>query len=137
MAWLDQDGKDLRFAATLTIHVGQAWCTPLRLLPAAATYHCSCIQTERCDCSYFAGVGPVELTNNRLVLGPPAAAKNIENRIESKQSDRCPGIMKVGSFTLEIINAESREPMKEFEAPDGKVYIEAEPDVSSIGWPEV
>ena len=83
---LDQDGKDLRFAATLTIHVGQAWCTPLRLLPAAATYHCSCIQTERCDCSYFAGVGPVELTNNRLVLGPPAAAKNIENRIESKQS---------------------------------------------------
>ena len=37
--------------------------------------------------------------------------------------------MKVGSFTLEIINAESREPMKEFEAPDGKVYIEAEPDL--------
>ena len=37
--------------------------------------------------------------------------------------------MKVGNFTLEIINAESREPMKEFEAPDGKVYIEAEPDL--------
>ena len=34
-----------------------------------------------------------------------------------------------GIFSLEIIKADdSREPMKEFTAPDGKVYVEAEPD---------
>ena len=37
--------------------------------------------------------------------------------------------MKTGDFSLELINAETRQPIKEFTAPDGKVYIEAEPDL--------
>jgi hypothetical protein len=37
--------------------------------------------------------------------------------------------MKQGDFSLQVIEAETREPMKEFTAPDGKVYVEAEPDL--------
>lgn len=37
--------------------------------------------------------------------------------------------MKKGIFSLQIINAETKEPMKEFTAADGKVYVEAEPDL--------
>jgi hypothetical protein len=37
--------------------------------------------------------------------------------------------MKQGDFSLQVIDAETREPMKEFAAPDGKVYVEAEPDL--------
>jgi len=37
--------------------------------------------------------------------------------------------MKKGNLSLEIINAETKQPMKEFTAPDGKVYVEAEPDL--------
>lgn len=37
--------------------------------------------------------------------------------------------MKQGDFSLQVIAAETREPMKEFTAPDGKVYVEAEPDL--------
>lgn len=37
--------------------------------------------------------------------------------------------MKSGEFSIELVNAESKEPMKEFIAADGKVYVEAEPDL--------
>ena len=37
--------------------------------------------------------------------------------------------MKSGTFSLELIDAETKEPMKEFTAPDGKVYVEASPDL--------
>jgi len=37
--------------------------------------------------------------------------------------------MKEGIFSFQIINAETKEPMKEFTAADGKVYVEAEPDL--------
>ena len=37
--------------------------------------------------------------------------------------------MKVGQFTLEILHADTKQPMREFRAPDGKVYVEAEPDL--------
>lgn len=37
--------------------------------------------------------------------------------------------MKSGGFSLELINVETKVPMKEFNAPDGKVYVEAEPDL--------
>lgn len=40
--------------------------------------------------------------------------------------------MKTNGFTLQIINAETREPMKEFQCPEGKLYVEAEPDVSAF-----
>lgn len=40
-------------------------------------------------------------------------------------------IMKSGQFSLQVINAETREPMKEFQCPEGKLYVEAEPDVST------
>ena len=39
--------------------------------------------------------------------------------------------MKSGQFSLQVINAETREPMKEFQCPEGKLYVEAEPDVST------
>ena len=41
-------------------------------------------------------------------------------------------IMKSGQFSLQVINAENREPMKEFQCPEGKLYVEAEPDVSTV-----
>lgn len=37
--------------------------------------------------------------------------------------------MKSGQFSLQVINAETREPMKEFQCPEGKLYVEAEPDL--------
>ena len=39
--------------------------------------------------------------------------------------------MKSGQFSLQVINAENRDPMKEFQCPEGKLYVEAEPDVST------
>ena len=39
--------------------------------------------------------------------------------------------MKSGQFSLQVINAENREPMKEFQCPEDKLYVEAEPDVST------
>lgn len=45
---------------------------------------------------------------------------------------RIQATMKTNGFTLQIINAETREPMKEFQCPEGKLYVEAEPDVSAF-----
>ena len=64
----------------------------------------------------------------RPVLITPSP-RPVNPKIVSKQAK-----MKTNGFTLQIINAETREPMKEFQCPEGKLYVEAEPDVSTNIW---
>ena len=36
--------------------------------------------------------------------------------------------MNIDGFTVELVNAETKRPFKEHQIPDGRIYIEVEPD---------